>query len=234
MPSDRPILVIAAMTVEVEPLVRRMDTRRRQSAAPIYWKAAHAYIGVTGVGARRARQRTAALLQACRPSRVIITGFAGSLSEKLNPGDVITPTRLLIGPTAGELNPTAKFASAADDLTMVSVEEIASTPQRKMALAKTHGAQAVDMESAFVADVCQQQGVGWQCIRAISDSLGDEVPAELMELVKDNGEPDVMAGAKWAMRRPRLIGTMMQLKTHSQKAAAALAERLAPLLADNR
>lgn len=222
------------MTIEVQPLLRKLHARQTRSTAPLTWQSAAAHISVTGVGLHRAKPRTTDLLQSLKPRAVIITGFAGALTDALNPGDIITPARLIDAGSHTALTPATLWNITPDDLAMVSVEQIAATPQLKTSLAAAHRAQAADMESAFIAQACDAHRVPWLCIRAISDSLGDTIPMELMELVKDNGEADVLAGAAWALRRPSLIGSMRQLQRHSRSAAHALADRLWRLLIANR
>ncbi len=226
MSEPKPLLIVAAMTVEVEPLARRLGLARDGDAPMIAWADGETVIGVTGPGRDRAARRTTEAIERFDPARVVLTGFAGSLSESLHPGDTIHPAALIDGAGGDRLTPSLDLPGVDRSGTMVTVDRIASSADAKRTLASRYGADAVDMETFAAATACIQRRVPWLCLRAISDRLDQAVPEGLVGLVSDAGEPDLAAATRWAMTHPMQMPAMLRLKANCDRAAAALADSL--------
>jgi nucleoside phosphorylase len=223
-----PTLIIAAMTVEVGPLVRGLGLRRLSDRPMPTWSDAAGTVvaTVTGLGPRRAAQRAATAIDTHRPANVIITGFAGSLSPMLGPGDLIIPATLIDTGTDRVHSPGLALPNMDCAGKLVTVDQVAASVEQKRTIARAHGADAIDMESSSIAAMCEGRGSGWLCVRAISDAADQAVPAGLAELVRDNGDPDAAAAARWAVRHPTQVPAMLRLKADCDRAAAALARAL--------
>jgi nucleoside phosphorylase len=105
-----------------------------------------------------------------------------------------------------------------------------SEPGEKRRLFEERGADAVDMETAAVAAVCEQRGVAWGVVRAISDPAGEALPAFVEKLNRPDGRANGWAAVRSILRDPRRIGALARLGYRSRIAGRALSERVAALL----
>jgi nucleoside phosphorylase len=95
------------------------------------------------------------------------------------------------------------------------------TPEQKRALGVRSKAVAVDMESAALA-----AGLGSRIpvivLRAVSDSIDDNLPSEAGTFLDESGKVRLWNVARFALKRPWNVKTLMRLKRHSEAAAASL------------
>jgi hypothetical protein len=196
----------------------------------------------TGIGQGRARQALEwalgkPLLEgvAYEPKLVLFAGFAGSLDESLRVGDLVLADAVvdLDGnrwPTTwpGEL-PPGDWQPPLRRGTLLSTPRMIAAPDEKLQLGKTHGALAVDMESAAVAQVCSKKGLPFGCLRAISDDMHTPLSPRLVSL---------LAGAKiswWRvvsalLRQPTLLREFIRLDRATRLAGAQLSKAVGELL----
>jgi hypothetical protein len=65
---------------------------------------------------------------------------------------------------------------------------------------------ALDMETAAIARACEDRGVPWAVVRAISDRATDgSVDDEVFHLARQDGRPDPAAVARYLVRHPGRI-----------------------------
>lgn len=219
MPSDQ-TLITAAVFAEVKPLVRRMKLRRERSGSPdLRWSGDTVTVLLTGMG-DRAGACVAAAIDSQRPARVLSIGVAGALRDGLAVGDCIIAQQI-IGSDGRSSSPTSlKDASGS----LLTVDTLIASPDEKCALAESCGADAVDMETAHIAGACDERGIPWLSIRAISDTAADVVPAVLGEMVTDSGQPHMPRIIAWALGRPSRMKTLMRLGRDTRLAAERLAD----------
>jgi Phosphorylase superfamily len=122
-----------------------------------------------------------------RPPVVISAGFAGSLQDDLQVGDLILATEVTDGqghiwsvPWPGPLPAGNLLLRRGRLLTM---NRLIATPNEKRALGRQHEAMAVDMESATVAEFCRRKEVPFGCLRAISDPVDVSLSPKLIALL---------------------------------------------------
>ena len=96
----------------------------------------------------------------------------------------------------------------------------------KRALAETHGAIAVDMESLAVAQVCGDTGIRFLSIRVISDDLSADLPPEVLSVVGSTGTLRLGAALGSVWKRPGSVKDMWGLREKAVKAADQLASFL--------
>ncbi len=82
------------------------------------------------------------------------------------------------------------------------------------------------METAAIAKVCEERGVPWSVVRAISDRASDgSVDAAIVGLTRPDGRPDFLATARYLIRHadavPRLVRLGRGAKLATQRAADA-------------
>ena len=76
------------------------------------------------------------------------------------------------------------------------------------------------METAAIAGVCEQRGVPWSAVRAISDLVG-VTPGDVIGLANPDGTPNVGAAIKYLVTKPWRIPKLVRLARDSTQAAAA-------------
>jgi uncharacterized membrane protein len=132
---------------------------------------------LTGVGPDRAAERCRArLARGPRPVLVVSSGFAGALSPDLQVGAVVTARTLyrLDGDRAVEvLLPPGllRLAPAAQTVELVSASAVLPESVRGLS-----APVAVDMESAALADACDEAGVPFTVLRVITDTPAAPLP----------------------------------------------------------
>jgi adenosylhomocysteine nucleosidase len=163
----------------------------------------HVGVHVSGIGRARARSAADRLLREPPfPGLVIAAGFCGALVPTLKVGDVVTSPRIL------------------------TADRLVSDPAEKRRLAELHHADAVDMESAAIAEVCAERGVPFLAVRAVSDAVDTALSPELVRLLS-GGNVSVWRAVRALVRRPRLLGEFRRLARDTKLAANRLAEELA-------
>jgi adenosylhomocysteine nucleosidase len=170
----RLVVVLAALPPEVGPLARGLrgvpDVR----------------VVATGVGLRRA----AAVARREGPGAglLVSAGCCGGLAPAAVAGTLVVPRRVLRDSSEGETPPPdgtwgsrlRDAARAAGHLCMdgaiVSVRRALATAEEKRACRERTGADAVDMETASVAQVAAELGVPYVSIRVVLDTAGEAIP----------------------------------------------------------
>ena len=179
---------------------------------------------VTGIGRKNAEAAVRDNLAGHAPDRVFTCGFAGGLNPALVVGDVVFFT---------ENEPLrAQLANAgARAATCFCAPRIAVTAADKQELRRTTGADAVEMESGAIQEVCRGRGIPCATVRAISDTADADLPLDFNQMAKADLSLDFGKLARALARSPGRIGALLQLQRQCNIAAAALARTLAAVLA---
>jgi adenosylhomocysteine nucleosidase len=188
-----------------------------------------------GVGPISAARAAEQLLKATPPPTVLCSsGFCGGLCDGVDVGDVIVAD-CIIAPDASVARTivdaqlvAAMRAALSEAKIRFHVGGIAGSASAvtgcdaKRALGQSCKAVAVDMETAAVARVASAAGVPVIALRVISDSVLDELPAEVGGFLNEEGNVRVGNVARFALRSPRNMKTLWQLKSRTDKAVASL------------
>ncbi len=227
-----PILITAAVTAEVQPLVRRFGLKRRpgDESGVIAWQGTiqsqEVRVVLTGIGHRRAEHIVEAIISDTRFSRVIIAGFAGGADPAFRVADVVIPRAIVDLASHRQLSPTVCGSCSG---VLATCAHLVSTPWEKSEIFESHKACAVDMESAAIAGLCDRRGIAWLCVRAISDTAQTALPPYLLKFSHADGRPALGRAALHALSHPWHIGAMLRLGGDCRRAAEALAGKI-PLL----
>jgi hypothetical protein len=90
---------------------------------------------------------------------------------------------------------------------------------------RARGVVSLDMETAAVAKVCDERGVAWSVVRAISDRAGDgSVDAEILGLSHPDGTVNLPAIARYLVRGPDALPPLVRLARGSKLAAKRAAD----------
>ena len=167
-------------------------------------------IGMAGVGKVNAAMCAQAMIMRYAPTLIVNSGVAGSLSAKLNIGEIAVGTGVVQHDfdTTAMGDPPAYFAELkgdtfpcdpetaqailraaeaegvpAVDAKIASGDRFISEAVEKNRLVAMFDAEACEMESGAIAHVCFSNGVKCAVIRAISDSTDGEHHVEFYQFL---------------------------------------------------
>jgi adenosylhomocysteine nucleosidase len=198
----------------------------KEEAAP-FRKIAAAQPGVqillTGIGRENSQRRVSEAIARQAPGLVLTCGFAGGLRPDLALGTVLfqteTPGLASALATAGAV--AARFHCA---------QRIAVTAAEKQQLRQATGADAVEMESECIHELCRRQGIPCATVRVISDTATEDMPLDFNALSRPDRSLDYGKLA-WAIARaPQRIAGLLRLQKNCQGAAQRLAAVLETIL----
>jgi len=219
------IAIVAAMNRELHPLVKDWPTSvvEHQGRYFTFYESRYAVVVCGGIGSEAARRAAEAAIVKYSPEIVLSAGIAGALIPELHVGETIFPA-LVIDAQDGSRHETAiKNAPLANTplgrAIIVSSPHIAS-PTQKQQLAKSYGAQAVDMEGAAVARAALTHHLPFVAIKSISDEYDFELP-EMSRLVRD-GKFQQQRFALHVAVRPWLWLRTLRLARNTQMASENL------------
>jgi nucleoside phosphorylase len=179
-----------------------------------------ARIILTGMGAANARRTMQAALAETRPAVVLSSGFAGGLNPALARGTV------LFAAAAGSPWSARLAAAGAVAGRFHQSERIAVTPAEKAALRERTGADAVEMESGAIREVCAAHDVPCVVARVISDAADEALPLDFNALLTPDHRLRYGRLAWRLLRSPRTIPELLRF----QRRVHAAAEHLAVIL----
>ncbi len=186
-----------------------------------------------GVGGAAAARAAEAMLDVHQPQWVISAGFCGGLHERLRRGDILLADMLLN--QSGEklaidlrIDPAELRARQGLHVgPLLTIDRIARSPAQKRDLGRRFQALAVDMETFAVAEVCRRRRARLLSVRIVSDTVDDELPADLEVLARQRTRPARLGAAAAAIwNRPGSVWDMLQLK----ELALVASDRLARFL----
>lgn len=200
----------------------------------------------TGVGPKRSSERLRQALEAVRPSRILVIGYAGALDPQLRLGDLVV-VRKAMAVTLEDKIPDWEHAQVEGMFDLDGAEAIVlwaqsiglnagegdaltsayvlGEPKHKRLLHDRFGASIVDMETAALARVSIADGIPISCVRAISDEVQDTFLAPF-SYDPSSGIP---ARARKLMEAG-MVQTLREWKQHASEARKSLARFLAGYL----
>jgi hypothetical protein len=217
-----PLLVLVALPFEARRLAR--------------------HVGATGllrsVGLAAADlPRLAGELRALRPGALLVTGLAGGCAPDVAPGEIVVGSP--VGPVAGGrwLTPDPALVACATRALevarlprrvgpLLTAPAVVATPAAKAECWRTHGAVAVDMESARVLEWAAGVGVPALAVRAVADGPEESVPPALGAVLTPGGRVRpraLLAG----IGQPAVLGAAIRLWRRSGRALDHLGRFLA-------
>ena len=215
------IVIIAAMPGELKPLVRSwaaLETREgvdgwQHPSAPIM-----AFCG--GMGAGPATRSFARARQVCEPVQLLSVGWAGALREELEPGAIVRASMVR------DLNTGEMFAAEGTGGLLLTSTRVA-VREDKHRLARTYdGAAAVDMEAATLARLALAHGLGFRAIKAISDTLEEDLP-DMNPFVTAQGQFATARFIAHVATKPRSWSALAQFGRQAKLAAENLGAAIA-------
>jgi uridine phosphorylase len=109
-----------------------------------------------------------------------------------------------------ELRPSP-LGSASASGCLITSDELLTDPA-ELGRLRDAGATAIDMETAAIARVCEEQGRRWSVFRGISDDAFDpSVDEAILGLTRPDGSPDLRAVARFVAGDPRRVRLLARL-----------------------
>lgn len=225
---------VCAMPFEMRALAKRIDLTKETvgglevrtgtlDGAPVV---AH----VTGMGPELATKGIDRLLEATRPTRVVVFGIAGAVENETPIGTVMMPARVIDHATGRTHDHHPPGGEATDGALWTT--NVMTAPSELPGLV-AQGVIALDMETAAYAQACERDGVPWSVHRTISDHPKDEIDDELFGLMNMDGTPNVGKIVRYVARHPvksvgmLSVGKNGKLATENAADAAIAAARAA-------
>lgn len=239
--------VVFALGREAKAFRRAFPAQQRFAGAPCWARfCGPAWLSVlvveTGVGRARAERAADWLLSRprfgnvpYRPKLVLAAGYCGGLVDELRTGDCVLATEV-VDEAGGRWSttwpselPAGPWQPPLHRGRLVTTRALAAEPYQKRALAQTHAALAVDMETAALAQRCAAAGVPFGCVRTVLDAVDKPLSPRLAS---------VFAGGRvspwrlaWALvRSPGLVGELLGLAQRAKAAGEPLGKALGELL----
>src|SRR5262249_927850 len=127
-----------------------------------------ARVTITGIGKKNAARAVQRVVEQVPPALVLTCGFAGGLNPDWPRGTIVfsvddglnlTSILLQLGAKPGRFHCSAR---------------VALTAEEKQQLREATSADAVDMESEVIRQLCRERGIPSATIRAISDAADED------------------------------------------------------------
>jgi len=212
---------------------------------------AHVTVALTGVGARQAALTASQIIRGeFEPFDCCIScGLAGGLRSNYAIAEVLAARTIFSEAVPADgvsrlLECSGALVSFASDCGATVVEQfysadhVISTAREKQALSAN--ADAVEMESFEILREAQDSGIPGVAIRSISDTLGEDLPLDMSQILTDEGQVSIPRVLGQVALKPQSLPGLIRLGKNSREAAqslsrfldsyvAALSNRTAPL-----
>lgn len=208
-PNDRRPLITFALPEEAAPYRRRLAGRDL------------AEILLTGIGWVNARQSVVTALRVRRPSYVLTCGFAGGLDPALKRSELVYRAAPAF-PNASRLE-----ALGARRVRFHSSDRVVVTAEEKALLRRQTRADAVEMESEAIQDICGGEGIPAATVRVISDAAGEDMPMDFNRFLRPDRSLALGPLVFEVARSPMLIPRLLVFRRQTNTAARRLADLLA-------
>lgn len=149
------------------------------------WEGIPVVVGEIGMGSPHAARRAAVVLDQADPgSPVVLAGFGGALQDGWSLGQIA-----LHAPHCQALDPELiRRLPPHQQVRIHTAHEVVATPEQKRSLFERTGCPVVDMETDDVEAVCRDRGRHLLTVRAISDTVHDAVPTDLLSRSYDQDQ----------------------------------------------
>lgn len=223
------ILIVAALSGELKPLVRHATakrwTRLPSAKGTEVWEHKHAggrWLAVcAGMGSERVAAAFAEGEKNMRADAVLSVGWAGALDSTIASGAVCFAS-LVVDTQTGE---RSRPANRLNNGPVLATSARVADAREKERLAASYGAGLVDMEAATVARIALGNGMPFYCLKAVSDDVTASLP-NINPFIGSDGQLKMFSFLLHIAVRPRSWPGLIKLGKHSRVAAKNLAEAI--------
>ena len=232
------VAFVCAMPMELAPLRRRLSLKRVRAGSCEFYSGSlagrPAVATVTGMGGVLAARGLGRLLGAVDVERVVVVGITGALRSDTAIGSLVVPEVVVYAASGAEHRP-ARLGEAEPQGKMWTTDELVTDPEAISRL-RADGVVALDMETAVIAEACEELGIPWSVFRAVSDRASDaSLDDEVFALINPDGSYRRRAIVGYFLRHPGRLRAMVTMskdaRLAAENAAAAAVravERLSP------
>lgn len=220
------IAILAALPGELKPLVR--NWLHEPAAGVELWRRPYKngewVAACAGMGAAAARRAYLAAEAAAPIDVAVSIGWAGALTPDYRPGEVCWLSGVIDARTRLRY-PTAHTTHSR----WLATSPIVAGHQEKLRLAREFQADLVDMEAAAVADLAQQHGIPFYCLKGVSDALDARLP-DFAPFIGPGGQLRLPRFVAHMAVRPSYWPALIRMGENSKEAARRMASVLAEFL----
>jgi adenosylhomocysteine nucleosidase len=210
--SHKPVAVVAAMAVELAPLLGKMKPRQVNGVA--LFELAQGVVAIGGIGAKCARRAAEAAIEYAQPALLLSAGIAGAISPKLKVGDV-GRIREVVDAATGD-----RYPAGGGEWVLATSQDVKDVAE-KQELRTKYGADVVDMEGAVVAQVAKEHGLEFAAVKSISDGAGFAMPP-LMQFIDKDGKFAKGRFLLYMLLRPNWWPVLVKIRANTAIASANL------------
>ena len=215
------------MPMELSPLVKKLGLQKTEiDGVPVHAGTLgdrQVVAIVTGMGTKLAKEGTERLLDALPVERVVVVGITGAVENEMPIGTLILPEVVVNSATGAEYRPEP-LADGTPSGKMWTGDELLIDPD-VLAELRGRGVVSLDMETAAIAESCEQRGIPWSVFRVISDRASDgSVDEEVFGMSNQDGTPNAAKVAKYFAKHPGRIPQMARLAKGSKLATNTAAD----------
>lgn len=213
MNALKPVAVIAAMPIELAPLIGNIQPRSVDGVD--LFELPQAVVAVGGIGEKFARHAAEVASDQSQPRILISAGMVGAISPRLKVGDAAR-IREVVDVATG----TRYATSGGGDWVLVTSPDVSDVAE-KHELFEKFAADVVDMEAAAVAEVANERGLEFASIKAVSDDAEFVMPP-LNRFIDGNGRFATRKFLIYVALHPRWWSALGKIKSNSEIAGRNL------------
>ena len=180
-------------------------------------------VWITGMGRKNAAESIREAVAAVQPERVLTCGFAGGLNPALALGTVLFDHDF----DAGVAEPLTELGAL--PAKFHCSKRVAITVQEKRALWESTGADAVEMESSVIRNLCREWKIPSATVRVISDTAHDDLPLDFNALMTSDDRIHFGKLGLALLASPRKIPQLIAFQRQTIIAARELGRVLSEL-----
>lgn len=180
---------------------------------------------LTGMGPVNARRSIESALALCPRELVLTCGFAGGLNPALPLAAVVFSADAETG-----LAPILTGAGAVP-AQFYGSSRIVVDAAEKQALWQSSHADAVEMESDIIRQVCRENRVPSATVRAISDTAAQDLPLDFNALLTESFQIDYPKLLRTVLRSPSVVPALIRFQSDTRRAARQLGRVLRHVIA---
>jgi adenosylhomocysteine nucleosidase len=216
----KPVAVVAAMRIELAPLLGKTQARRVNGVA--LFELPQAVVAIGGIGETCAHRAAETAIEDAQPRVLLSAGVAGAISPSLRVGDVGRIREVVDVATGG------RYPTRGGDWVLATSHDV-SDAGKKQELLTRYGADVVDMEGAAVARVAKERGLEFAAVKSVSDDAGFPMPP-MMRFIDQNGQFASGRFLLYVAIRPKWWPVLGRLRTNAAIASANLCRELEHLI----
>lgn len=239
------ICILGAVKEEIAGIKGRMkiDHKSKLGTADVFygtWERKSIILVRTGVGKIRAGGALAMVLEKYSVSMVISIGYAGGTHPDIEAGDLLVARQFMTFPTdntppekievasslaklAEKVPPSKKYTAYKGCL--LTMNQVVHKPEDKKAIGEDYGVNAIDMETSTLAEMAAVRKIPFLSVRAISDTVDQEL-IDVSPFMEKDGQVSTLKAGWYVLTHPGSIPTFISLQEVAHRGTKNITEFL--------